>query len=85
MAHNCPDGITRIALCRKCAALMLCLSVRTIDNLISAGQLKPTYIGSSVRIPVAQLERLVGVLEVSDARRTGGRQRSVRRTTPKAA
>lgn len=44
------------------AAAALCLSVRSVQRLVAAGELRSVQLGGSVRIAVAELTRFVGAL-----------------------
>jgi len=44
---------------KKEAAQLLCLSVRTIDNLITCKELKPVRIGKSARFTLAELQQFI--------------------------
>ncbi len=56
MTSNDPQ---RLALSRADVAKQLGLSVGTVDNLIRSGELPAFRIGSSVRIPADELEKIL--------------------------
>lgn len=58
----CPvpkNSVTRVAYSKKEAAYALGLSIRTIDNLIAAGELKSHKARGRVLIPVTSLYALI--------------------------
>jgi excisionase family DNA binding protein len=58
----CPvprNSVTRVAYSKREAAFALGLSVRTIDNLIAAGELKSHKLRGRVLIPVTSLYALI--------------------------
>lgn len=79
MSHSAPLKISAALLDRQTAASLLGVSLRTIDNLISSGDLAAVHIGRAVRLRPSAIDYFIEANETRANPRTAQRAKSNRR------